>query len=139
MNIIWTKKRHNRSIALSILLSMLTVALVPLLIMAIQGYHCASMAVVQLQTSHLDSVLHARMARITDWLQERRNDIAAIAEAPCTKFICSTAKLDTNNNERQKICALLDHAHSRESAYESLVVYSSDWKHPKNRHTVTKN
>ncbi len=128
MNMLWIKKPHNRSIALSILLAMLTIALVPLLIMAIQGYHCASMAVVQLQTSHLNSVLHARMARITDWLQERKNDITAIAEASCTKFICSTAKSETNDTERQKICALLDHTHLRESAYESLVVYSANWK-----------
>ena len=40
--------------------------LVPLVIMAIQGYHCASMAVVELQTAHLRSVLEARKSRIED-------------------------------------------------------------------------
>ncbi len=128
MNINWREKRCNRSIALTILFSMLVIALVPLLIMAIQGYHCASMAVVQLQTAHLDSVLHARKARITDWLQERKTDVTIMSEAPCTRVVCLGETSIKAQEERQKICALLDHAHLREPAYESLVVYSADWK-----------
>ncbi len=121
-------KWENRSITYTIFLSMLLVALVPLLIMAIQGYHCASMAVVQLQSSHLDSVLHARKSRIVDWLNDRNNDIATIAAAPCTKFVCREITSGRGDVEKRKICALLDQSHQQEPAYESLVLYSANWK-----------
>ena len=120
-------KSKSRSVALSVLVSMLLVALVPLLIMAVQGYHCASMAVVELQTAHLRSVLEARKSRIEDWLREREADLSALANYPCTLEEC-TRRRSAPDEGYVEVCELLSHAHARSDSYESLVVYSLNWQ-----------
>ena len=106
---------------------MLLVALVPLLIMAIQGYHCASTAVVGLQTAHLTAVLQARRSRISDWLRERQEDLAALAGYPCTWDACVCEHGTPEDSGAHEVCRMLDHAQARIGAYDSLVVYSPEW------------
>jgi signal transduction histidine kinase len=118
----------SRSIARTVLVSMLLVALVPLLIMAIQGYHCASMAVVELRTAHLRSVLNGQKSRIEDWLRERQTDLVALASYPCIWGSCSDCAVTDTNETHCAVCQLLDRTHERSVAYQSLVVYSLDWR-----------
>ena len=110
------------------LVSMLLVALAPLLIMAIQGYHCASMAVVELRTIHLRSVVEARKARIEDWLRERREDLVSLSSYACFGETCSRGDVTKTDPRLSEIRRLLDLAHRRSGAYESLVLYGADWK-----------
>jgi len=63
---------------------MLLVALVPILVMAVQGLHCAGQAIVDLESTHLRALLKARQARIEDWLAERTDDLRALATDPCS-------------------------------------------------------
>ena len=128
MSVKWLERWRRRSVAHTVLVSMLLVALVPLLVMAIQGYHCAAMAVVQLQTGHLRSVLEGRKARIEDWIRERRRDISALASYPCAVAACAGGAETATGEDHRVVCDLLDHAHESNDAYESLVVYSLDWK-----------
>jgi len=118
---------HRRSVAVTLFVIMVAVAIVPLAIMAIQGYHCAAMAVVQLQTAHLNSVLGARKLRIEDWLRERQAELSSIASYPCTMQECIRSS-QTEGKADGAVCQLLDNAHSRSDAYESLVLYSLDWQ-----------
>jgi signal transduction histidine kinase len=120
------KGRHGRSVAVTLFVVMMAVAVVPLAIMAIQGYHCASMAVVELQKANLESVLQSREARLRDWLHERQADLTALAGYPCTLEQC-THRQGAATNIRG-VCELLDHAHARTRAYESLVAYSPTWQ-----------
>ncbi len=99
----------------------------PLLIMAVQGYHCASMAIIELQATNLESVLKARKARIEDWLHERQEELRTLASYPCAWDACCRGGLTKQEAGYREICSLLDYAHARNGAYESLVVYSTDW------------
>ena len=56
--------RRFDSLGWRILFWMALVALVPLLIMASQGYHCARQALVESEVAHLHSVLASRTARL---------------------------------------------------------------------------
>ena len=107
---------------------MLLVALVPLLIMAIQGYHCSSAAVVELQTNHLRTVLDARKTRINDWLQERKSALTVLASYPCTSAVCDGCCTDSEPRRQCTSCGMLDLANAGNPAYSSLVVYNNNWQ-----------
>ncbi|NQU39556.1 MAG: sensor histidine kinase [Lentisphaerae bacterium] len=124
----WRDIWRSKSITRTVLVSMLLVALVPLLIMAVQGYHCASEAVVQLQASNLRSVLEARRTRIDDWLGERQGSLTALASAPCIWGVCSRGDLEQTDTDYREACHLLNHAHARSGGYESLVIFTPDWQ-----------
>lgn len=54
---------------------MLVVSLLPLLVMAYQGYHCAGQALVEQTQQHLDSVLSARTRLVEEWLIARSREM----------------------------------------------------------------
>lgn len=57
---------------------MLAVALLPLLVMAYQGYHCAGQALVEQTQNHLASVLSARTRLIEEWIIARSRELRLI-------------------------------------------------------------
>jgi len=77
------------SLRVRILIGMAFVALIPLLVMAYQGYHCARQAIVMQQENHLQAVLASRKARLSDWLEERRSDMRFLAATPCARSGCA--------------------------------------------------
>jgi len=103
--------KKRRSIASTILLWTVVVAMAPLLIMTIQGYHCARQAVLQLKMNQLETVSMAKQRRIADWLDERARELqghTAIAdEEACA---CRSEELLALN-----------------PAYKSITLYSKDW------------
>ncbi len=54
---------------------MLALSLAPLLVVSIQGYHCARQAVVDRARKHLLSVLDARTAMFHNWIGERKRNL----------------------------------------------------------------
>ena len=115
--------RDNQRIAGNVRFWMVTLAIVPLLIMAVQGYHCARQAVLQLKTEHLETVAESKRIRIEDWIAERTRDLkmlAAYAALPQT---------DSAGGPRRPVSlsALFDQVLAGNSAYESIVLYSKEW------------
>ncbi len=58
---------------------MLLVSLLPLVIMAYQGYHCAAQALIEETQQHLDSVLAARARLVEEWMECRRLEMQLLA------------------------------------------------------------
>ena len=125
------KIRHDkkaRSLALSVLLWMLVVALVPLIIMAVQGLHCANQAIVALESSHLQAVLQARRARIDDWFMERTEDILAVARVPSAWRDCTASLGNMTDAQRASYNALLTYLRSKSHSYESIAAFDKTWE-----------
>src|SRR5512146_456149 len=85
MTIIQSNDRSARgfmgSLTRRVLGWMLLVSLLPLLIMAYQGYHCAGQALVEQTQQHLDSLAKARARLIQEWLTARHNETALVARS----------------------------------------------------------
>lgn len=76
-------KAQSRSLARSIFLWMIAVALVPLMILAGQGYHCARQAILDLESMQLKSVVEVMKGHLLAELQTAggfTNDLAEILE-----------------------------------------------------------
>ena len=76
------KSVRGQSLAWRILLWMSIAALAPLLVMAIQGYHCAREAIIDSEEAHLLSVLESRQTRINAWLEGIDSDLRLLAISP---------------------------------------------------------
>ncbi len=103
-------------------------AMVPLFVMALQGYHCARNAVLSLEATHLRSVLEAREARITDWFEERKADIKAVSGYPCTWKGCVGPSRLESSEGIEDYCHLLDHVRTGNPAFESIAAYDASWR-----------
>lgn len=103
--------KKRRSIVATILFLTVVVAIAPLLIMSIQGYHCARQAILQLKMNQLETVSMAKQQRIADWLDERTRELqghtAVADEETCA---CRSEELLALN-----------------PAYESITLYSENW------------
>ena len=115
----------ENSIARNVRLWMMAVSVIPLIIMATQGYHCARMAVLQLKTDHLTTFLEGRKDRIQDWLISRENSLKLLASYPCSWHSCQSCGTDSQNNDHA--CDILSHAHSQDNSYESIILYDVNW------------
>lgn len=113
--------RHRIFAALTLL------SLIPLTIVAYQGYHCGRMAVQALLEQHVVSIAASRRAMIQLWLIERERDLAALASLPGL-----TSALDELQSARRELAL----SHWREtlnsiqragSEYESLALYGPEW------------
>jgi len=104
----------NRSIAASVRFWMVAVAIAPLLIMAIQGYHCARQAVLQLTADQIGTIARAKQARMADWIGERKREMRTLA-----------AYADLQSLDAQTLFEL---AQTNSSAYKRIALYSNDWK-----------
>ncbi|MDF7806184.1 ATP-binding protein [Pontiellaceae bacterium B12219] len=113
----------NRSIAESVRLWMIAVAIAPLIIMALQGYHCAREAVLELKHEQLQVVAQAKEQRILDWIQERSRELTMLS-----RFVALDLHETPSTN-----CPIIEAAIEssillNDSAYESIELYSRDWK-----------
>jgi len=107
---------------------MVLVALVPLVIMAVQGYHCARESILEGEAGRLRSVLDGRRARLDDWLNERREELVTLASYPCARQDCTASLSRPQAQTAEALCHLLDHTHAPGTDYESLVVYDARWR-----------
>lgn len=67
----------------------LTLALIPMVIMAVQGYHCASQAVTESLVTDLRNVSEARATQIEDWVEDQRRELSYLARAAGMPPECS--------------------------------------------------
>lgn len=122
--------RHERGLFASlrarILLGMTVVALLPLLIMAYQGYHCARTTVIEQQERHLATVLGSRTARVMDWLAERRSDIEYLAASPGAREACAVGC--SKQPGAGTYCGILNTFMNRSDSYEIIATYNLKWE-----------
>ena len=114
-------------LAWRILFWMALVGLGPLLVMAVQGYHCARMAVIERAEAQLGSVVESRKSRIEQWFSEREADMGLIAgvlgDSP--GLLKEAAGSGGGNFQSFKI---LEDIRRRSPAYETLWFYDLDWR-----------
>ena len=114
------------SLRARILLGMTAVALLPLLIMAYQGYHCARTIIIEQQQRHLATVLESRTARVMDWLAERCFDIEYLAVSPGAREACSAGC--SNQPDSDSYCGILKTFLNRSESYEIIATYNLKWE-----------
>ena len=112
-----------------VLFWMLVCAMVPLVAMALQGYHCARRAVLSLETTHLRSVLEGRKARIAEWFGERKSDLRAVAACPRPLPEDSGPDAPAQSMEGDDRRHLVDLFRFRSQFIETIIVYDAKW-HP---------
>ena len=114
------------SLRARIFLGMTVVALLPLLIMAYQGYHCARTTIIEQQERHLTTVLASRTARVMDWLAERRSDIEYLAVSPGAREACAVGC--SIQPDADTYCGILNTFLNRSDSYEIIATYNLKWE-----------
>jgi len=119
------------SLKWQILIWMLLIALTPLLIMAIQGYHCAKEAITSTESLHLQAMLEARKVRITAWLDRVAADLHFLESSPCVRGICGmtdgTDPADASES-CSEVCNLLDDLKLGSLFYDVIGAFDSEWE-----------
>ncbi len=121
----WTDRFH--SLGWRILLWMSLIALGPLMVMAIQGYHCAREAIVSSEVAHLESVLQSRAARIDAWLAKVTGDLRFLGASPCVRGVCGTTRLP-EDDRCAGVCNLLDDLKQGSAFYDRIGTYDASWR-----------
>lgn len=109
-----------------ILAGMMLVALVPVAIVAYQGYHCARQAVVAETRSKLFEITRQRRARIDDWFQERRSDLDLLSHMSCLwQACCDLARAD-EPKLTDYVCNCLASFRRRSPSYEGIAMVDAE-------------
>lgn len=110
-----------------VMAAMLLIALVPMSIVAFQGYHCARQGIIKYVNMHLVSVIEARKALLNEWLKERADEMEKLASLPAVTT--SARKLVQEKDEAvlSTLVGLLDSAQASGESYESVVIYDLQW------------
>ncbi len=104
---------------------LLLISLAPLVVMAAQGYHCASQAVTEKTENHIHAVLQARHALLDHWLLERRNELELLAAAPVMRQVCGHEGDPPGDAVRAEIAGMLNAVDRDGSAHLALAVYGA--------------
>lgn len=103
------------------------VGLGSLLIMAYQGYHCATQAVVASQEKFLRSVALSYRDRVRAWLSEMKADLKLVAASDCARGNCASSTDSGGKNLLDHYCDTLEALREGNPAYENLTIYSPNW------------
>ena len=90
------------------------ISLLPLAIMAGQGYHCARQAVLDSATNHRLTIAAGRASHLADWVAERRSDISMLAADP--------RLMTPDPGGDPELQATLDRFQRRIPAFEAVVL-----------------
>ena len=117
-----------QSLRWRILFWMLPVALGPLIIMAVQGYHCARQAVIASQEDHLCSVLISRQTRLQSWIEQVASDFRFMEVSPCLRGLCHGGESTHCATSCAEACNLLNDLKAGSPFYEFLGIYDAEWR-----------
>lgn len=119
------------SLGSQILFWMATVSLLPLLVMAWQGYATARKAIVSLQEDQLHALLDVKLSRLESILSDIRADIHVLAGDSCVQGECAAARGCAQGNPAScraaEGCARRLDPRGRARAYDSIALYTPDW------------
>ncbi|MFH1998053.1 MAG: ATP-binding protein [Planctomycetota bacterium] len=111
-----------------ILLSLTLLSLGPLLVVSYQGYSHARQAVVDIQSTHLRSILDSKIARMKTWLTEIKANLALSASLPDTSRCC-LVRLDTaGEDEFFRKCCMIRYIGIHNCCFTRIETLSHDWK-----------
>lgn len=105
---------------------MLLISVVPLLIMAFQGYHCGMQAIVEKTHDHLLSIMNSRRALVLTWLDQRMSEMDVIASSPSVARCCAHFADLSEEEIDIEVTAMLRSVLDRVDAYDSLQVLGHD-------------
>lgn len=102
------------------------VGLVPLLVMAVQGYHWIVRDIEAGEKDHLIAVLESRYSGSTRIFEGLREDFFTASSSQCIKALCQVNEPPQGQNA--PLCHVLDALRNREKYYQSLFIYDADWE-----------
>lgn len=98
-------------------------SLVPLLVMAYQGYHCARQAVVASVTVNLQTIAASRAERVRTWLDERRKEMALLGSArDCLVAVAS------GERAAEEPCRHVEEFKRETDGYEAIYLFDVSWR-----------
>ena len=107
---------------------MLLLSIMPLLIMAAQGYHCGKQAIIEKTNDHLLSLVNSRSALVSTWFDQRFSELDVVASSPSVARCCAHF-LDLSEEEiDHEVTAMLRSVLNRVNAYDEIAVLNTDGK-----------
>jgi signal transduction histidine kinase len=101
------------------------IGLVPLLVMAVQGYYWALRAIEDDEKAHLRSTLATRLVSAQTMFELLREDFLIVGSSKCIKGACSA---HTPEAEESSPCYILDSLREREGYYKAVATYDANWR-----------
>ncbi|MCC6153749.1 MAG: sensor histidine kinase [Candidatus Hydrogenedentes bacterium] len=105
---------------------MLILSVVPLLIMASQGYHCGKQAIVEKTNDHLLSIMTSRSALVSTWFDQRFSELDVVASSPSVARCCAHYLDLSEEKIDQEVTAMLRSVLNRVNAYDEIAVLGRD-------------
>jgi signal transduction histidine kinase len=118
----------GRSLRNRVFFALTLLSLLPLVTTAYQGYHCGSMVVMDLVEQHANSIAEARQAMITQWVEERTQDIETLASVP---FVTTCLAKIIGEGDAAEVKILGDTLRTIQSvggSYEHLTIFDAAWQ-----------
>jgi signal transduction histidine kinase len=109
-----------------LLLWSLGIALVPMILLAAQGYHCAKSAVLDAATARLAQLTASRERQLELWFRERVADAGFLAGCPAVRHRCTTDSSQGDMDHGAN--ALLGQFVARNGLYEAVGLYDLKWR-----------
>jgi len=104
--------------------AMFLLALVPLVVMAGQGYHCARQALVDSTEAHMRSVAESWRVVIESWLGERLSDLAVMSRS---EHCASLVRLGDGEGRGSPVCPYLETFKEEGDTYAGIALFDSMW------------
>lgn len=121
------KRMRSMSHATTILAGSLVLALIPMLIMALQGYHCGSQAVTESITDDLKNSSDARAARLTDWIERQKKELDYLARVACLPPECQVdCSCQGISKPSRKACQLMETFRNSLDGFAGMAVLDAD-------------
>jgi len=98
-------------------------SLVPLLVMAYQGYHCARQAVVASVTANLRTIAASRAERVRTWLDERRKEMALLGSA--RHCLAAVAR---GERAAEEPCPYVEEFERKTDGYKDIYLFDVSWR-----------
>ncbi len=109
-----------------LLLWSLGIALLPMLFLAGQGYHCARSAVLDAATARLAQLAASRERQLELWFSERMADAGFLANCPAVRHRCTDG--GSRGRADHGTTALLEQFVAKYGLYESVGLYDLEWR-----------
>ncbi len=124
------RRRHSLwgDLRSRVLGAMLLISLLPMIVVAYQGYHCARQAVVEHVHMHLVSVIEARRALFNEWLKERKSEIERLASLASVREGPTNLSPGAAGKIPEILKTSLKEVRDSTESYESLRLYDLAWK-----------
>jgi len=114
-----------KSLSSRILFWMTFIGLVPILVMAVQGYYWSLRAIENDENAHLNSTLAARLVGAQSMFELLREDFLIVGASNCVKGACS---VHTAEAKESAPCHVLDALRDREGYYKAVATYDGKWR-----------